>query len=83
MQLKWCRIIKLEFCVFIFGETTSFDSASSFLFFLFLFLLKWSRLRQIWQKKKHVNTMMCHLTTKTNYGVIANGTKLHGVKSNF
>ena len=33
LQLKWCRIIKLEFCVFNFGETTPFDFASSIFFF--------------------------------------------------
>ena len=52
MQLKWCRIIKLEFCVFIFGETTPFDSASSFLFFFFFFIEMVSFEADLAKKKK-------------------------------
>ena len=52
MQLKWCRIIKLEFCVFIFGETTPFDSASSFLFFFFFFIEMVSFETDLAKKKK-------------------------------
>ena len=36
------------------------------------------------KKKKHINTMMCHLIAKTNWGyVFANETKFQSVKSNF
>ena len=52
-------------------------------FFSFSFFIEMVSFEADLAKKKHVNMMMCHLTTKTNYGVIANGTKLHGVKSNF
>ena len=52
MQLKWCCIIKLEFCVFIFGEITPFDSTSPFLFFFFFFTEMVSFEADLAKKKK-------------------------------